>query len=165
MPEPRRHRSDQTCQWLCESLDAARQRLNFDLWAFVFMPDHVHLILHPRDLNYETSTILHDIKQPTSRRAVAYLRKHAPQWLERIAVHKGGRVRYQFWQKGGGFDRNIIEPNTLFKMIDYLHLNPVRRGLVQRASEFKWSSAAWYEGLERSPLRIDPMPHEWCPKA
>ena len=68
-----------------------------------------------------------------------------------------------FWQSGGGYDRNIIEPATLLKMIDYLHNNPVRRGLVQRAIEWWWSSAAWYVNQQATPLQPDPIPPEWMP--
>jgi putative transposase len=28
--------------------------------------------------------------------------------------------------------------------IEYIHMNPVRRGLVKRAVDWKWSSASWY---------------------
>ena len=73
---------------------------------------------------------------PVSRKAVAFLRREAPDWLARVRVSKGQEVRYQFWQKGGGYDRNITEPATLLKMIDYIHLNPVRRGLVERAADW-----------------------------
>jgi putative transposase len=74
---------------------------------------------------------------------------------------KGNRIRHLFWQPGGGYDRNIEKPSTLLKMIDYIHMNPVRRGLVERAVDWKWSSAAWYEGIGESPILIDHIPPEW----
>lgn len=43
-------------------------------------------------------------------------------------------------------DRNITCGKTLLQMLDYLHNNPVRRGLVLRAADWKWSSAAAFEG-------------------
>ncbi len=48
-------------------------------------------------------------------------------------------------------------------MIDYLHANPVRRGLVQRAIDGKWSSARWYAGMRPVPIEMDatiPMLHD-----
>jgi hypothetical protein len=57
-----------------------------------------------------------------------------------------------------------ISGKTLLKMIDYLHNNPVRRGLVQRARDWKWSSAAWFEG-GFSPISLDPIPWEWLADA
>jgi len=40
-------------------------------------------------------------------------------------------------------------------MIHYIHNNPVRRGLVDRAADWRWSSAAWYEGRRDGPLTVD----------
>jgi hypothetical protein len=57
---------------------------------------------------------------------------------------------------GGGSDRNM-EANTLLAMIDYIHHNPVRRGLVQQATEWKWSSAGWFAGGQPNSLRPDPI--------
>jgi putative transposase len=48
-------------------------------------------------------------------------------------------VRYHFWQKGGGYDRNIYEPRAMLGSMDYLHLNPVRKDLVVRAEDWFWS--------------------------
>jgi len=152
---------DRTCQWLCDAIDRARQEYHFHVWAYVFMPNHVHAILWPRQKTYDVAAILRAIKQPVSRKAIAYLRKHAPEWIQRITVAKGTETRRQFWQKGGGYDRNITEPRTLISMIDYLHLNPVRRGLVERGRNWKWSSAAWFDRTGESPLRVDPLPPEW----
>ena len=42
---------------------------------------------------------------------------------------------------GGGYDRNATEPRTLLQMIDYIHNNPVRRGLVAKATDWIWSSS------------------------
>ncbi len=43
------------------------------------------------------------------------------------------------------------------QMIEYIHANPVRRGLVDMAGDWPWSSASWYEKHE-SVLEIDPIP-------
>ena len=51
--------------------------------------------------------------------------------------------------------RIITEANTLLSMMDYIHQNPVWRGLVLRAADWKWSSAGWYEGRERNDLKPD----------
>jgi putative transposase len=45
--------------------------------------------------------------------------------------------------------------------MDYAHLNPVRRGLVERADQWRWSSAMWYLGTGIPPLIPDPIPPEW----
>jgi len=155
-------RSERTCLWLVEAINSARVRRKFDLWAFVFMPEHVHLLVRPGGPDVSIASILDGIKRPVSRRAVAFLRQRSPSWLEKIAVEKSGRIRYQFWQKGGGYDRNITEPKTLFSVIAYIHDNPVRRSLVEHPGDFPWSSASWYEDGRPSPLPVDPIPPDWC---
>ncbi|MCH7989147.1 MAG: transposase, partial [Planctomycetes bacterium] len=53
---------ERTCLWLAEEIDATRNKLEVELWAYVFMPEHVHLIIHPRKPEYEMSEILKSLK-------------------------------------------------------------------------------------------------------
>jgi putative transposase len=150
--------AERTCRWLAEAIERARTKQDFALWAFVFMPEHVHLVIRPRQPVYAISAILQSIKQPVGQRAVRFHEANAPQWLPRITRHRGGSGERLFWQSGGGYDRNIDEPKTLRAMIDYVHLNPVRRGWVERAADWRWSSAGWYEGTPTVGLIPDPIP-------
>ncbi len=127
------------------------------------MPEHVHLIIQPRQPMYVISAILQSIKQPVGQRAVTFLEINASHWLPRITRYRGGSRERLFWQSGGGYDRNIEEPKTLWAMIDYVHQNPARRGLVERAADWRWSSAGWYEGTPTVDLIPDPIPPEWVP--
>jgi putative transposase len=138
--------AERTCEWLAEAIEEARVESNFDLWAYVFMPEHVHLIVRPREAEYDIAAIRNAIKAPVGSRAIKYLLAEAPEWIPRITRKRGNKTERLFWQSGGGFDRNVIEPRTLMKMIDYIHMTPVRRELVERPEEWKWSSAAWYLG-------------------
>jgi putative transposase len=155
-------RAERPCRWLAAAVEAARRRMGFDLWAFVFMPEHVHLIVRPHDPGARVAAVLKAIKQPVGRRAIGHLERHAPRWLPRLTRRRNGRVERLFWQPGGGYDRNLTEPSTLAATLAYLHENPVRRGLVERAGDWRWSSAGWYEGTPRNDLRPDPIPPEWC---
>jgi putative transposase len=145
--------AERTCQWLADAIDEARAEEQFALWAYVFMPEHVHLIVWPKRPNYDIRVLLQCIKEPVGRKAIKYMRANAPEWLPRITVRRGDRLERRFWQAAGGFDRNAMEPATLLAMIEYIHANPVRRGLVSRAEEWKWSSAGWCEG--KNSLRPD----------
>ena len=53
-------------------------------------------------------------------------------------------MTFRYWQEGPGYDRNLTRRSTILADIDYLHHNPVRRGLVQTAVDWKWSSARFY---------------------
>lgn len=152
---------DRTRRWLIEAIEEARRSSECDVWAYVIMPEHVHLIVRPRPREYDIAQFRKAIKEPVGRKATAYLSEHAPIWLDRITRTRGSRTERLFWQSGGGYDRNITEPATLMRTIDYVHLNPVRRGLVKQARDWPWSSAAWFEGIGDSPLIPDPIPPEW----
>ena len=54
-----------------ESLNAARQLEHFELWAYVIMPEHVHLLIRPTCSGYKMATIFRRIKEPASRRILA----------------------------------------------------------------------------------------------
>ena len=45
-------------------------------------------------------------------------------------------------------------------MIDDIQMNPVRKGLVDRATNWRWSSAQWYTN-GTGPLELDQLPPEW----
>jgi putative transposase len=83
------------------------------------------------------------------------LKDSASEWLARVTVPEGRRVRHRFWQPGGGYDRNIMSIEALRSMVDYIHANPVRRGLVARAEDWEWSSARWYAGPGPVKLEVD----------
>lgn len=147
---------DRTRQWLLDAIDRSRAVHRFDLNAYVLMPEHVHLLIRPRDAKYEIAAILKSIKQAVARRAVNHLRESAPAYLQQIAVSwPTGRVEHRFWQQGGGYDRNITEPTTLVAAIEYIHNNPVRRGLVAIPTDWEWSSARWHAGYRDGTLPID----------
>ena len=146
---------DRTRRWFLEALQEARGRWPIDLWAYVLMPEHVHLLVYPREAGVMISGFLSDVKEPIAREAIAYLRRHAPDWLPRIRVREGSRVRHRFWQPGGGYDRNIAGGSTLRRVMDYIHANPVRRGLVERPEDWEWSSARWYAGIHPSLIEMD----------
>ena len=48
-------KAKRTCQWLADAIRSALVKHSFDLWAFVFMPEYVHLIVRPRQPDYAMS--------------------------------------------------------------------------------------------------------------
>ena len=151
--------ADRTRQWFVEALEHTRKTHNVQLWAYVIMPDHVHVLLLPRQEDYSISAILKSLKQSVSRRAMRFLKVSAPEWLDRLAVVRpSGRTEHRFWQQGGGYDRNFTSLSAIRKVVDYIHHNPVRRGLVDTASDWPWSSAGWYEGRKDVPIAMDESP-------
>src|SRR5438270_10796043 len=113
---------DRTRRWLVEAIEQARRRASFDLWAYVIMPEHAHVLLRPRDPAHGVSEILWRIKRPVSRRAITFLERQSPGWLSRLTIHHAdGTTERRFWQAGGGYDRNIVELGTALRVIEYIH--------------------------------------------
>jgi putative transposase len=146
---------ERTCEWFRQAIEGAREKFAFQVWAYVLMPDHVHLLVYPGDRAAQVPQFLQALKEPVARHAIAYLKANAPQWLARLTVQEGQRVRHRFWQPGGGYDRNITSAKTLRAMIDYIHANPLRRGFVARAEDWEWSSARWYAGIRPVKIEMD----------
>ncbi len=91
---------DRTRQWFVDALAEARRELPFDLWAYVIMPEHVHVLVYPRAKEATVGLIRSAIKEPVARKAIAYLKENAPEWLPKITVREGQRERRRFWQPG-----------------------------------------------------------------
>jgi putative transposase len=140
---------------LTEAVDRALKRHGFALVAFVYMPEHVHLLVWPRQGEYHIDRLLRAIKRPYSFRIKRLLEEAGSPLLRRLTVRqRPGVSAFRYWQEGPGYDRNLTQSGTVMAAIDYLHDNPVRRGLVDAAVDWRWSSVRHY--LQESPP-IDPL--------
>jgi putative transposase len=115
------------------------QRLgHYRLHAFVIMPDHVHLILTPQDITLE--------------RAVGFIKGG---FSHRIAS------KIPVWQRGFT-DHRIRDTADMEARRSYLHMNPVRGGLVESAELYPYSSVYRIEDLTsgaEAPSRSEPLRH------
>ena len=130
---------------LCRSIDKAVTRWNFRLVAFVLMPEHVHLLVYPTTAIVEIDNLLSAIKQPYSVKIKNLLIDAGSDLVERLTVQeRPGKTAFRYWQEGPGYDRNLSSQKAVLAAIDYIHRNPIRRGLVDEVAHWKWSSARWY---------------------
>jgi len=141
------------------AMRCAQRDLNVNILAYVIMPEHVHVLVCPWEAVYQIARIRQALKMPVASKALRFLRRTAPPFLEKLKdLQPNGDVHYRFWQRGGGYDRNVYEPGTLWHMIDYIHNNPVRRGLVDKPTDWVWSSARFYAQMRPVPIEMDPLP-------
>jgi putative transposase len=143
------------CRLLAQRCEAVRESGRMRVFAWVLMPEHVHLLCCPGD----GETLEHSLRSIKMSVAKAVLARwaalNAP-ILSRVADAVG---RHRFWQKGGGFDRNVGSDGELEREVRYIHRNPVERGLVPRPEDWSWSSVHWWMGRrEGVELRCDPPP-------
>ncbi len=142
-----------------QNLIRAKERLLFNLYGYVVMPNHVHLLIYP-DRQIPISSVLRAVKRPFSFQALNFLQNRYPEVYRKLHVRKGGRQVRRFWQAGGGYDRNIYRDDTFVKTLDYMHFNPVRKRLVDSPADWKWSSARFYQTREADPIQVD-WPEWW----
>ncbi len=142
------------CQFLLESIVASQKKHSFSLWAYVFMPTHVHLLIYPQSKVYDIAKITRSIKQPVSQRAIAFVRDADQNELDKFRTISTTRP-FKFWQSGGGYDRNIVSREVVLKSINYIHSNPVKGGLVKQPEDWKWSSYSDWAKISTGPLVID----------
>jgi putative transposase len=144
-------------EMLAESIDRAMEAHRYRLAAFVFMPEHIHLIVYPLAQAASIPDLLKAIKRPFSYRIKQLLMQSNSRLLERLTIRqRPGVTTFRYWQEGPGYDRNITEPSTVLTAIDYLHNNPVRRKLVERAIDWEWSSTRYY--LVDPPQQYSSLP-------
>ena len=133
----------------------SRERNPFEPWAWVIMPEHIHLALHPHE-GTNIASILKTLKQSVSKRAMNWLKSNAPDYLPTIEdVQPNGKRTHRFWQRGGGYDRNLRSIRDIHEKVAYIHRNPVTRGLVETPEEYVWSSARAWETGGGEPIAID----------
>jgi putative transposase len=127
-------------RWLIEPRIAAifaealehgeKVRRSYDLFAWVAMPNHVHVVMDPV---IQLSEIMRWLKTATANRANKLI----------------GKTGTPFWQRAY-YDRRIRSPQELSSVIAYMEENPVRSGLAACSEEWRWSSA-YKEPTARSP--------------
>jgi putative transposase len=132
--------------YLARSIDAANEQFGFQLIAFVFMPEHVHLLTLPLQEEPAIDGYLAAIKRPTSVEVKRDLITAESPLLKSLTIQeRPGKSVFRFWQEGPGYDRNLRTERIILRVIEYIHENPVRRGLCRQAANWRWSSARWYE--------------------
>jgi putative transposase len=103
-----------------DGLERVRRRYEFEVGGYVVMPEHVHLLVSEPRTN-SLATALQALKLSVARRS----------------------ERGQFWQ-ARYYDFNVYSDHKRFEKLDYMHWNPVKRGLVERMEDWQWSSYRFY---------------------
>ena len=93
---------------LAESIDRAMEHHRYRLAAFVFMPEHVHLLIYPQPEADTVAALLKAIKRPFSYRVKQLLIRSQSRLLERLTIRqRPGVMTFRSWQEGPGYDRKM----------------------------------------------------------
>jgi REP element-mobilizing transposase RayT len=133
------------CDILIKSFEYCRAQKGLRIHAWVVLDNHFHAILSAPDL----SRVLADLKRHTADQILELLKTEGCEWLLNQfryfrAQHKL-ESSHQVWQEGS-HPQTMISEQIMLQKLEYLHNNPVKRGLVALPEHWRYSSA-----------------HEWCP--
>ena len=138
----RRRLYDPDFERLASALARMRRKHGFSLTAWLLLPDHWHAIIYP-PYPLSISRVFQAVKVSSTTAVNVRFGEKGELWQERF------------------FDRALRTVREYHEKVEYIHLNPVRRGLVKRAEEWQWSSIHEYAGVSgeeqerRCGLRID----------
>jgi putative transposase len=136
--------------WFSEGLDRTLEKQKYNLIAFVYMPEHLHFLVWPRQPEYNISALLFALKRPISFKIKKDMEQSKSPWLKKLIIRdRPNHTTFRFWQEGSGFDRNLQSAQSCIAAAEYLHNNPVRRKLCASPDEYRWSSCKYYNAPEK----------------
>ena len=115
------------------TLGLVRERFRFALYGFVVMPEHVHLLISESG-GKNPSKILQVLKQKVAARALLKKRRGVND-AQRSLPFAEAKEEGHFWQRRF-YDFNVWSEKKLKEKLDYMHANPVTRGLVKHPREW-----------------------------
>lgn len=132
---------------ILNSLQYLQEEKKAKLYAYVIMKNHLHCVVQSDDLkkviqSFKSYTARAIIDYFTERQNVDILRK-----LKQNKLSFKTKSEYQVWQEGS-HPEEITTDAMMQQKIEYIHNNPVRKGYVEEASDWQYSSAQNYEGKQ-----------------
>ncbi len=138
-----------------EILAEVRDRYGFSLVGYVVMPEHIHLLIG-EPAKGTPSTVMQVLKQRVSRQLRSKPRKKAPSQQLKLPFRNAHELLPQFWQPRF-YDFNLWSQTKFVEKLHYMHMNPLKRKLVNHPKDWPWSSYSFYAGKVSGLVRIDPI--------
>ena len=138
-------------------LAEVRDRYDFALIGYVVMPEHVHLLMSDPTVG-TPATVMQVLKQRVSRAMPK--RRRTPTGQLRPWDEEPASREKVFWQRRF-YDFNVWSEKKRNEKMNYMHFNPVKRGLVEYPKGWDWSSWIYYAKGTVGLCRPNP---EWQPK-
>jgi len=133
---------------IIECFDYCIKNKGMILYGYVIMSNHIHMIIQSND--GKLSDLLRDFKKFTAKTILDKIQNEPEsrrEWmLERFKLATESHSRnknYQFWQYGNHAEE-IYTEHFLWSKLDYIHMNPVRAGIVSNIEDYIYSSASNY---------------------
>lgn len=133
-------KGDEAKHLLLNKLGETKRQFHLVIAAYVFLDDHVHLLFTSPPRN-ECSAIVNSLRAAFQREM-------------RRAGHLGDETQSQVWEHGMKVCA-IRTKEELRDHLDFIHYDPVRHGLAERAGDYRWSSLG-------KRMAEGHYPHDWA---
>ena len=154
-------RTDQVKQVICDAYAEARETHGVLILAYVIMPDHVHVLAHSERKMADVLRLLNGV---SARRVIQYLNESN---FESSLAKLRGETRernhkHSVWHHHSD-SLEIFGEDTFRQKMEYIHMNPVRAGLVSAAVDYRFSSARQWVGrsMGDEPLTTNDSEIAW----
>ena len=144
-------RDERLCDLFVECLERMRRKYRFRVYGYVVMPEHVHLLVSEPEVE-ALATAIQALKISVARRAMSCLREPTSAKSGQMWGTVGEDV--PLWQKRY-YDHNVRNYESFVGKLRYIHRNPVKRGLVEKPEDWKWSSFRHYATAEIGPVETE----------
>jgi putative transposase len=134
-------------------LGDTRDRYEFSLVGYVVMPEHIHLLIS-EPAKGTPSTVIQVLTQRVSSRLRRRKRNAAAQF--RLPFARGDDALRRFWQRRF-YDFNVWSLKKRVEKLHYMHMNPLKRKLVDHPRDWPWTSFSFYSDLKSGLIRVDPV--------
>ena len=139
--------SPRLCDRFLKILSEVRDRYNFGPFGFVVMPEHIHLLISEPNVGTPSDAMAAP-KQRVSRALRGKKRRRFHDGQGRLWDEPPLARHARFWQRRF-YDFNVWSVRKRNEKLNYMHFNPVKRGLVERPRDWAWSSYNYYWSGER----------------
>jgi putative transposase len=138
---------------LLVSLSYCQEYKGLEVFAWVIMSNHVHMII--RTSNNNLSDVIRDFKKYTAKAIFKSItdnpKESRKNWLLKVLNYEG---RIWFWEEGY-HGEEIFSLEFYNTKVNYIHMNPVRAGMVEKEEEYINSSAGEFHGIRKSKLVLN----------
>ena len=144
---------------IIDSLNYYRYQYSCKLLGYVIMLDHIHLLIWPQNEQAVTD-FMRDFKRFTSGRITRQAKLEGKiDWVKKFeeAGDETNRADCKVWQDSF-WEQDIYTQKFLEQKLNYIHLNPVRAGIVETAEDYPYSSYRNYYLDDNHLIEID---REW----
>lgn len=137
---------------LLNSLKFCQEKKGLEIYAWVVMSNHCHLVVRAKNENL--SDIIRDLKKFTSKAIYKSIEENSHEsrkaWLLLALKYE---ERIWFWEEGY-HGEEILSQSFFDSKVNYIHMNPVRAGIVEKEEEYLLSSAADFHGIRMGRLAL-----------